>query len=152
PGVRDRMFCHRRVSEPDLARDSSKRAAHGQYGASGVPRVPVPCEPFPAIHPEMSEVSLTNSDTAAAGAPAPPAVTRFAPSPPGDLHVGNARTALFNLLLGRHMGGRFLLRIEDTDVERSNERFTAGLIADLRWLGMDWDSGPDREDDRGPYA
>ena len=69
-------------------------------------------------------------------------VTRFAPSPTGDLHLGNARTALFNELLARHVGGRFLLRIEDTDAPRSEEAHTRGLIADLRWLGLDWDAGP----------
>jgi nondiscriminating glutamyl-tRNA synthetase len=78
-------------------------------------------------------------------------VTRFAPSPTGDLHLGNARTALFNELLARRVGGRFLLRIEDTDAQRSLEAHTQGLIADLRWLGLDWDAGPDREDTRGPY-
>lgn len=80
-----------------------------------------------------------------------PPVTRFAPSPTGELHLGNARTALFNLLLARHAGGRFLLRIEDTDSERSRESHTGALMADLRWLGIDWDAGPDREDERGPY-
>jgi glutamyl-tRNA synthetase len=80
-----------------------------------------------------------------------PLVTRFAPSPSGELHLGNARTALFNLLLARRGGGRFLLRIEDTDTERSSERHTEALMADLRWLGIDWDAGPDREDERGPY-
>src|SRR5689334_16288751 len=79
------------------------------------------------------------------------AVTRFAPSPTGELHLGNARTALFNLLLARHAGGRFLLRIEDTDAERSLDEHTTALMADLRWLGIDWDAGPDREDERGPY-
>src|SRR5476649_149636 len=78
-------------------------------------------------------------------------VTRFAPSPTGDLHLGNARTALFNELLARRAGGRFLLRIEDTDAQRSEDAHTRGLIADLRWLGLDWDAGPDREDARGPY-
>src|SRR5471032_2242570 len=78
-------------------------------------------------------------------------VTRFAPSPTGDLHLGNARTALFNELLARRAGGRFLLRIEDTDAQRSEDAHTQGLIADLRWLGLDWDAGPDREDSRGPY-
>ena len=78
-------------------------------------------------------------------------VTRFAPSPTGELHLGNARTALFNLLLARGAGGRFLLRIEDTDAERSLEAHTMALMADLRWLGIDWDAGPDREDERGPY-
>jgi nondiscriminating glutamyl-tRNA synthetase len=77
--------------------------------------------------------------------------TRFAPSPTGGLHLGNARTALFNFLLARHLGGRFLLRIEDTDAERSREQYTAALIDDLHWLGVEWDAGPDREDVRGPY-
>ncbi|MBM4234092.1 MAG: glutamate--tRNA ligase [Gammaproteobacteria bacterium] len=65
-------------------------------------------------------------------------VTRFAPSPTGELHLGNARTALFNWLLARRHGGRFLLRIEDTDAERSKPAFTAQLMADLRWLGLSW--------------
>jgi glutamyl-tRNA synthetase/nondiscriminating glutamyl-tRNA synthetase len=67
---------------------------------------------------------------------------RFAPSPTGLLHVGNARTALYNWLFARRMGGDFLLRIEDTDLERSETRYEAQLIEDLRWLGMDWDEGP----------
>ncbi len=79
------------------------------------------------------------------------AVTRFAPSPTGELHLGNARTALFNFLLARRAGGRFLLRIEDTDAQRSQESHLAVVLEDLRWLGLDWDAGPDREDDRGPY-
>jgi len=78
-------------------------------------------------------------------------ITRFAPSPTGELHLGNARTALFNLLFARHVGGRFLLRIEDTDAERSTDPHTAALMGDLRWLGIDWDAGPDRDDARGPY-
>jgi glutamyl-tRNA synthetase len=79
------------------------------------------------------------------------AVTRFAPSPTGELHLGNARTALFNVLLARSSGGRVLLRIEDTDLERSHDAFAVQLMGDLRWLGIDWDAGPDREDERGPY-
>jgi glutamyl-tRNA synthetase len=90
------------------------------------------------------------SMSAAAIAAAPP-VTRFAPSPTGELHLGNARTALFNVLLARHAGGRFLLRIEDTDAQRSLESHAQALLAELRWLGIDWDAGPDREDERGPY-
>jgi nondiscriminating glutamyl-tRNA synthetase len=77
--------------------------------------------------------------------------TRFAPSPTGEVHLGNARTALFNFLLARHSGGRFLLRIEDTDTERSREEHTTAVLQDLRWLGIEWDAGPDREDERGPY-
>jgi len=80
-----------------------------------------------------------------------PAVTRFAPSPTGSLHLGNARTALFNYVLARRLGGRYALRIEDTDLERSAERFLAGLIEDLRWLGLDWDEGPDIGGPHGPY-
>ncbi len=74
---------------------------------------------------------------------------RFAPSPTGYVHVGNARTALFNWLFARHEGGAFVLRIEDTDVERSKEEYERQLLADLRWFGLDWDEGPD---EGGPFA
>jgi glutamyl-tRNA synthetase/nondiscriminating glutamyl-tRNA synthetase len=67
---------------------------------------------------------------------------RFAPSPTGQLHVGNARTALYNWLFARRFGGDFLLRIEDTDIERSESRYETQLLEDLRWLGLDWDEGP----------
>ncbi len=78
--------------------------------------------------------------------------TRFAPSPTGSLHVGGARTALYCLLVARQRGGRFLLRIEDTDQARSTEAAAHGLVRDLRWLGLDWDEGPDREEaGTGPY-
>ncbi len=80
-----------------------------------------------------------------------PVITRFAPSPTGELHLGNARTALFNELLARRSGGRFLLRIEDTDRERSQDTYVLAQMADLRWLGIEWDAGPDREDGHGPY-
>lgn len=76
---------------------------------------------------------------------------RFAPSPTGELHVGNARTALFNWLFARKSGGVFVLRIEDTDVERSEERFEEQLLEDLRWLGLDWEEGPDVGGPYGPY-
>jgi len=76
---------------------------------------------------------------------------RFAPSPTGQLHVGNARTALFNWLLARGRGGTFILRIEDTDVERSTRESEAAILEDLRWLGLDWDEGPDTGGPRGPY-
>jgi glutamyl-tRNA synthetase len=76
---------------------------------------------------------------------------RFAPSPTGQLHVGNARTALFNWLLARGAGAPFVLRIEDTDVERSTPESEAGILADLRWLGLDWDEGPDVGGACGPY-
>lgn len=76
---------------------------------------------------------------------------RFAPSPTGPLHVGNARTALFNWLFARKHGGCFLLRIEDTDRERSRPEWEAAIIEDLKWLGLDWDEGPGVGGDLGPY-
>ncbi len=78
-------------------------------------------------------------------------VTRFAPSPSGELHLGNARTALFNFLLARKRAGRFVLRIEDTDAGRTQETFVAALAADLDWLGLAWDEGPDRPGAHAPY-
>jgi nondiscriminating glutamyl-tRNA synthetase len=76
---------------------------------------------------------------------------RFAPSPTGHLHVGNARTALFNWLLARGSGGRFILRIEDTDAERSTAESERSIVEDVRWLGLDWDEGPDVGGSVGPY-
>ncbi len=76
---------------------------------------------------------------------------RFAPSPTGHLHVGNVRTALFNWLLARRHDGTFILRIEDTDVERSTLESDAAILDDLRWLGLDWDEGPEVEGPVGPY-
>ena len=74
---------------------------------------------------------------------------RFVPSPTGLLHVGNARTALFNWLFARHHGGDFILRIEDTDTELTDPRFEKALVSDLRWLGLDWDEGPNEPGTRG---
>lgn len=76
---------------------------------------------------------------------------RFAPSPTGQLHVGNARTALFNWLFARGAGMSFVLRIEDTDTERSSYDSERSILEDLRWLGLDWDEGPDVGGDFGPY-
>ena len=67
---------------------------------------------------------------------------RFAPSPTGFLHVGSARTALFNWLYARSVGGTYVLRIEDTDAERNRRDLTDNLLAELEWLGLDWDEGP----------
>lgn len=80
-----------------------------------------------------------------------PYVTRFAPSPTGALHLGNARTALFNDLAARASGGRMVLRIEDTDAERSEERLLGRVLEDLRWLGLEWAEGPDVGGAHGPY-
>jgi len=76
---------------------------------------------------------------------------RFAPSPTGFFHIGSARTALFNWLYARHTGGTFVLRIEDTDKERNSEEFLNVIYDSLRWLGMDWDEGPGKGGDFGPY-
>ncbi|MFO7718527.1 MAG: glutamate--tRNA ligase [Thermodesulfobacteriota bacterium] len=71
-----------------------------------------------------------------------PIITRFPPSPTGHLHIGGARTALFNWLMARHADGKFVLRIEDTDAARSTPEMTAGILEGMRWLGLDWDEGP----------
>ena len=78
-------------------------------------------------------------------------VTRFAPSPTGYLHVGGARTALFNWLCARRAGGKFILRIEDTDQKRNTPTAIEQVIADLRWLGIEWDEGPEVGGPNGPY-
>ena len=77
--------------------------------------------------------------------------TRFAPSPTGFLHIGGVRTALFNWLLARHQGGQFILRIDDTDQDRHVERAVALILRGFRWLGLDWDEGPEVGGPHGPY-
>lgn len=79
-------------------------------------------------------------------------VTRFAPSPTGRLHVGNLRTALFNWLVARKAGGAFILRLDDTDAERSRSEFAAAIREDLRWLGLDWDRAARQSDRLDRYA
>lgn len=76
---------------------------------------------------------------------------RFAPSPTGYLHIGGARTALFNWLFARHNKGVFILRIEDTDILRTDESSLESILEDLKWLGLDWDEGPNTEGNFGPY-
>ncbi len=78
-------------------------------------------------------------------------VTRFAPSPTGYLHVGGARTALFNWLCARRTGGTFILRIEDTDQKRNTPAAAQQVMDDLRWLGIEWDEGPEAGGPNGPY-
>ncbi|TVR53166.1 MAG: glutamate--tRNA ligase [Gemmatimonadales bacterium] len=77
--------------------------------------------------------------------------TRFAPSPTGDLHLGNLRVAVFNYLFARHHGGAFVVRVEDTDWVRNREGSLEGILDDLRWAGLEWDEGPDRPGPFGPY-
>src|SRR3989338_8967803 len=74
--------------------------------------------------------------------------TRFAPSPTGYLHIGGARTALFNYLFARHHGGRFILRIEDTDRERSTDEFLESILKGMEWLGLDWDDKPVKQSEK----
>ncbi len=85
-------------------------------------------------------------------APSSEVRVRFAPSPTGSLHIGGVRTALFNWLYARRHGGTFVLRIEDTDQARSTEESTRGIFESLRWLGLDWDEGPDKGGPYGPYT
>ncbi len=133
----------------DKAGDLIKRALAARY--SGLPLDPRP-RSLPVLQhrprrpyrmPGYTDASPSmSSDSMSSDAP-DPLVTRFAPSPTGYLHLGNARTALLNFLAARKAGGRFILRVEDTDEARSNEDFMAALFADLKWLGLDWDEGPD---------
>lgn len=83
--------------------------------------------------------------------PEKPVRVRFAPSPTGFLHIGSARTALFNFIFAKKYEGKFVLRIEDTDRERSRQEFEEDIITSLRWLGIEWDEGPDNGGDFGPY-
>ncbi len=78
--------------------------------------------------------------------------TRFAPSPTGYLHLGGARTALFNYLLAKQAGGKFILRIEDTDLERSTPKATKAIFDSMEWLGLTWDEGPNLDDGDGPFS
>src|SRR5688572_1951058 len=80
-----------------------------------------------------------------------PVRVRFAPSPTGDLHVGGVRTALFSWLYARQHGGQFILRIEDTDQRRYKEDSVTSITNALRWVGLDWDEGPDIGGPAGPY-
>ncbi len=83
--------------------------------------------------------------------PASDVRVRFAPSPTGPFHIGGARTALYNWLFVRSVGGRFVLRIDDTDQERSTEAYLQNCLDSLRWLGFDWDEGPEKGGEYGPY-
>src|SRR5205085_4922761 len=76
---------------------------------------------------------------------------RFAPSPTGHLHVGGARTAIFNWLFAKHHGGGFIIRVEDTDQARSTRESETMVLEDLKWLGLQWDEGPDTGGPHAPY-
>src|ERR1700722_13776618 len=97
-----------------------------------------------SAHSSAARGSLPASDAGPAGQ----GRVRFAPSPTVSLHVGGARTALFNWLFARNQGGIFILRIEDTDAERNRPELVEGILDGLRWLGLDWDEGPIHQSDR----
>ncbi|KAL2479193.1 Glutamate--tRNA ligase [Forsythia ovata] len=111
---------------------------------------------IPEISPPMllfrSRILRGFSVSASSPSPSTNSVrVRFAPSPTGNLHVGGARTALFNYLFARSKGGKFVLRIEDTDIERSTKESEEAVLRDLSWLGLDWDEGPSVGGMYGPY-
>ncbi|MDQ3954899.1 MAG: glutamate--tRNA ligase family protein, partial [Actinomycetota bacterium] len=95
--------------------------------------------------------SITSGWTLSRADSSSPVRTRIAPAPSGSIHVGNARTALYNWLFARKHGGTFVLRVEDTDKERATDEAYAAVLEDLRWLGLDWDEGPEAGGDFGPY-
>ena len=101
-------------------------------------------------HLRFTTVHATESESKAMSAMS--VRVRYAPSPTGYLHLGGARTALFNYLYARHCGGSFILRIEDTDRSRYEASSLTDLLSGLRWLGLDWDEGPDVGGDFGPYV
>uniref|UniRef100_A0A8R7QQ41 glutamate--tRNA ligase n=1 Tax=Triticum urartu TaxID=4572 RepID=A0A8R7QQ41_TRIUA len=104
---------------------------------------------LPSVTPRLGRRALAARASADSGGG--PVRVRFAPSPTGNLHVGGARTALFNYLFARSRGGKFVLRVEDTDLERSTKKSEEAVLSDLSWLGLDWDEGPDIGGDFGPY-
>ena len=131
-------------------RSRSTGRAAGRPSASGPPRSSASCRarpiracstsvPAPASAPRMTTLDVR---------------VRIAPSPTGPLHIGTARTALFNFLYARHIGGTFILRLEDTDVARSSVAYEKDILDGLHWLGLSWDEGPEvaGEAARGPYA
>ncbi|HKF87834.1 MAG TPA: glutamate--tRNA ligase family protein, partial [Propionibacteriaceae bacterium] len=100
----------------------------------------------------MPEVERALNDAVVLGDLRPDQVrVRFPPSPTGNLHVGNVRSALFNWAFARHYGGTFILRIEDTDIGRNLPESYAGLLDALTWLGLEWDEGPIKGGPYGPY-
>ncbi|XP_020408524.1 glutamate--tRNA ligase, chloroplastic/mitochondrial [Zea mays] len=110
-----------------------------------------PARPFRRLHLCRALSARASAATGGAEGNSGPVRVRFAPSPTGNLHVGGARTALFNYLFARSKGGRFVLRVEDTDLERSTRKSEEAVLADLAWLGLEWDEGPDVGGEFGPY-
>eukprot|EP00193_Tetraselmis_chui_P022775 CAMPEP_0177772838 /NCGR_PEP_ID=MMETSP0491_2-20121128/12499_1 /TAXON_ID=63592 /ORGANISM="Tetraselmis chuii, Strain PLY429" /LENGTH=578 /DNA_ID=CAMNT_0019290801 /DNA_START=66 /DNA_END=1802 /DNA_ORIENTATION=+ len=127
----------------------------GPRTTASAPRRPTRASPFNrqpryvVVSAQAAAVDSPASSTA--GKSGSEVRVRFAPSPTGNLHVGGARTALFNWLYARRTGGKFVLRVEDTDTARSTRESEEAMIRDLKWLGLDWDEGPDCPGECGPY-
>ncbi len=147
---------HRRARAPEARAASRRRFASGWRSvlAVTVDRVSVKAKTNEGVDAVGRGEAIAAHAVAVLGAGSramTPVRVRFAPSPTGHLHVGNARTALFNWLLARGRGGTFVLRIEDTDAERSTSEAEQSILEDLRWLGLDWDEGPDIGGPFRPY-
>lgn len=124
----------------------------GTLISSGAFRVPSRCRAFATCSRHQIQNSFERRERRPSQKlPTYPARTRFAPSPTGYLHLGSLRTALFNFLLARATGGQFLLRLEDTDQKRTVADAEQRLYKDLRWAGLEWDEGPDKNGPYGPY-
>src|SRR5690606_33880959 len=147
---RDRLRRHLRRDLDGLSRAPPHR--HAEAGRALPARGLRPARSGRA-RPRLKHLERTDNRPPSPRGTSMPIRTRFAPSPTGSLHVGGVRTALYCLLLARSTGGRFVLRIEDTDRARSTEESYRGILRDLRWLGLQWDEGPDLPDPgpHGPY-
>src|SRR5665647_1838150 len=133
--------------------DSSEPRRAGQAPAcAGAAHGGTPARPGPRSDDRLKPICRGIDDSEGATISLESRVrVRFAPSPTGTLHIGSARTALFNFLCARHAGGDFVLRIDDTDAARSHDRHEDAILADLHWLGLDWDEGPDVGGPWAPY-
>ncbi|XP_073039748.1 glutamate--tRNA ligase, chloroplastic/mitochondrial isoform X2 [Primulina eburnea] len=122
------------------------------FSVAGAPLAGIKCSHVAPPWLFFRSRTVLRSFTVSASSPVTESIrVRFAPSPTGNLHVGGARTALFNYLFARSKGGKFVLRIEDTDLERSTKESEDSLLRDLSWLGLDWDEGPGVGGNYGPY-
>src|SRR3954447_5188691 len=136
-------------SRPSCSASERNRIARSETPANTLARPPILstastiAAPYAAQGSMLSPPSPRISSSSRRIAPmSSPVVTRFAPSPTGFLHIGGGRTALFNWLYSKHHGGRMLLRIEDTDRQRSTQEAVDAILDGLKWLGLDWDGEP----------
>lgn len=132
------------------------RAGNKMMRGRGMPRGVTTAVPFSRVGSKKSAiVRCVATETEKIDIKVPPrdgtVRVRFAPSPTGNLHVGGARTALFNWLYAKNLGGKFILRVEDTDTARSTRESEEAMVRDLKWMGLTWDEGPDVSGPYGPY-